>query len=149
MKKSVDNSKIKIGVVGLGPVGMILAVKLKDAGCDVAICDKDEFKLKKIREEGIVLENVFDSTTIFDKVYDSIIYKEYIESIPWEKCKAEETNPIWKNYKIETFPSYVLIDSFGYVVGAPALGPMPDGQYQTIDKTFFFIQKLNKEIKQN
>ncbi len=72
MKKSVDNSKIKIGVVGLGPVGMILAVKLKDAGCDVAICDKDEFKLKKIREEGIVLENVFDSTTIFDKVYDSI-----------------------------------------------------------------------------
>lgn len=103
--------------------------------------------LKKMYET--YKEDVVFITIYPDKVYDSIIYKEYIESIPWEKCKAEETNPIWKNYKIETFPSYVLIDSFGYVVGAPALGPMPDGQYQTIDKTFFFIQKLNKEIKQN
>jgi 2-dehydropantoate 2-reductase len=69
MKK---NEKIKIGVVGMGPVGMMLAVKLKEAGCDVAICDKDDFKLKKIREEGIVLENMFQSTTSFDKVYDSV-----------------------------------------------------------------------------
>ena len=67
-----QTDKIKVGVVGLGPVGMILAVKLKEGGCDVAICDKDEFKLKKIREEGIVLENVIASTTPFDKVFDSV-----------------------------------------------------------------------------
>ena len=42
--------KIKVGVLGMGPVGMILAVKLAEAGCEVAICDKDEFKLKKIKE---------------------------------------------------------------------------------------------------
>ncbi|MCX6290344.1 MAG: 2-dehydropantoate 2-reductase [Bacteroidetes bacterium] len=71
MKNAMDSAKIKIGVVGLGPVGMILAVKLKEAGCDVALCDKDEFKLKKIREEGIVLENIIESKTVFDKVYDS------------------------------------------------------------------------------
>ena len=70
MKK---NGKIKIGIIGLGPVGMILAVKLAEAGCDVALCDKDEFKLKKIREEGIVLQNVYQSTTKFDKVYNSAI----------------------------------------------------------------------------
>lgn len=64
--------QIKVGIVGLGPVGMILAVKLMEAGCQVAICDKDEFKLKKIREEGIVLQNVYQSTTRFDKVYNSI-----------------------------------------------------------------------------
>jgi len=67
-----QTEKIKVGIVGLGPVGMILAVKLKEAGCEVAICDKDEFKLKKIREEGIILENVFQSVTLFDKVYDSV-----------------------------------------------------------------------------
>ena len=63
--------KIRVGIIGMGPVGMILAVKLAEAGCDVAICDKDEFKLKKIREEGIVLQNVYQSTTRFDKVYSS------------------------------------------------------------------------------
>ena len=65
-------NKIRIGVVGMGPVGMILAVKLKEAGCDVAVCDKDEFKMKKIREEGIVLENVMTASVSFDKVYDSV-----------------------------------------------------------------------------
>src|ERR1035437_11081679 len=66
------NNSIKVGVVGLGPVGMILAVKLKEAGCDVALMDKDEFKLKRIREEGIVLHNVIESKTPFDKVYSSM-----------------------------------------------------------------------------
>ena len=69
MKNSV---KCNVGVVGMGPVGMILAVKLKQAGCQVAICDKDEFKLKKIREEGIVLENMFESTTKFEQIVDSV-----------------------------------------------------------------------------
>jgi len=69
----MENIKqIKVGVVGLGPVGMILAVKLKEAGCDVAICDKDDFKLKKIRDEGIVLEHIIESTTRFENVYDSV-----------------------------------------------------------------------------
>lgn len=63
---------IKVGIVGLGPVGMILAVKLKNAGCTVAICDKDDFKLKKIREDGITLENMWEGTTYFEHVYDSV-----------------------------------------------------------------------------
>jgi 2-dehydropantoate 2-reductase len=64
--------KIKIGIVGLGPVGLILAVKLKEAGCEVAICDKDDFKLKKIRADGVILEHTINSTTYFDNVYDSV-----------------------------------------------------------------------------
>lgn len=64
-----DHSKPSVGIIGLGPVGMILAVKLKEAGCEVALCDKDEFKLKKIREEGIILQNVIQSTTRFDNVF--------------------------------------------------------------------------------
>ncbi len=74
-----EREKIKVGLIGVGPVGMILAVKLVEAGCEVAICDKDEFKLKKIREEGIVLENVFQSVTHFDKVYDSVSQMNHLD----------------------------------------------------------------------
>lgn len=84
-----------------------------------------------------------------EKEYSENEIKSRISVIPWEKYKVDESNPIWKNYKIETFPSYVLLDAYGYVVAAPALGPMPDGQYQTIDKTFFYIQKTIKELKEN
>src|ERR1022692_1039732 len=66
-------NNMKIGVVGLGPVGMILAVKLKQAGCTVAICDKDGYKINKIKEEGVILENVIESTTHFDHVYTSVM----------------------------------------------------------------------------
>lgn len=69
MKKS---SKLRVGIVGIGPVGMIMAVKLNEAGCEVALCDKDEFKVKKVRENGIVLENIFNSTTKFEHIYNSV-----------------------------------------------------------------------------
>ena len=45
------NSNIKIGIIGLGPVGMILAVKLHEAGCKVALCEAIESKAKKIRSD--------------------------------------------------------------------------------------------------
>ncbi len=79
MKTAGKHDNVKIGIVGLGPVGMILAVKLKEAGCDVAVCDTDVFKVKKIREEGIVLENIFESTTRFEKVFDSIIDMRHLD----------------------------------------------------------------------
>lgn len=63
---------IKVGVIGLGPVGMILADKFQEAGCEVAVCVRNEVKYNKIKEEGIVLENVMESRTKFSKVYHSI-----------------------------------------------------------------------------
>ncbi len=69
------NDKInrkKIAVIGMGPVGMILAVKLKEAGCDVSICIRNRVKLNKIKNHGIRLEGVFESTTHFDKLFGSI-----------------------------------------------------------------------------
>lgn len=67
----MSHEQLKIGIIGMGPIGMILAVKLKEAGCDVAVCDVDRDKMKKISEEGIVIENLFDSTTRIEKVYTS------------------------------------------------------------------------------
>lgn len=67
-----SNAPIKIAVIGLGPVGMILAVKLREAGCDVALCEINETKAEKIRNEGIILENVINTKAKFDKVYNKI-----------------------------------------------------------------------------
>ena len=64
--------KTKVAIVGMGPVGMILAVKLKEAGCDVSICERDKIKLNRIKSEGIKLEGVFESTTRFDNIYGSV-----------------------------------------------------------------------------
>jgi 3-hydroxyisobutyrate dehydrogenase-like beta-hydroxyacid dehydrogenase len=59
MDKTINKETLKdykIGVVGLGPVGMITAVHLKEAGCNVAVCDNDKIKINLIRKEGIKLE---------------------------------------------------------------------------------------------
>lgn len=63
---------IKVAIVGLGPVGMIMAVKLKEAGCDVVLCIRNKIKLNQIKNEGIRLEGTMQSTTRFDKIYASI-----------------------------------------------------------------------------
>jgi hypothetical protein len=52
-----------------------------------------------------------------------------------------ESNPLWESYSIEAYPQYTLIDAFGYIVASPALSPKPNGQYETIDKTFFYIKR--------
>jgi (R)-2-hydroxyacyl-CoA dehydratese activating ATPase len=62
----------KVGIVGLGPVGMILADKLQEAGCDVALCVRNDVKRNKIQNDGIVLENVLESKSSFSKVYKNI-----------------------------------------------------------------------------
>ncbi len=56
----------------MGPVGMILAAKLKEADCEVAVCERDEIKFNKIKTTGIVLENVIEYSTSLDHVYRSI-----------------------------------------------------------------------------
>ena len=65
-------NKLKVGVIGLGPVGMILAVKLHEAGCDVALCEVNDTKAKKIKSDGLVLENMMAATAQFENVFTSI-----------------------------------------------------------------------------
>jgi len=62
----------KVGIVGLGPVGMILAVHFKLAGCEVAICDVDKRKVNLIREEGIELVGKISKKAYFKHIYSSI-----------------------------------------------------------------------------
>lgn len=64
--------QIKIGVVGLGPVGMILSAKLQEAGCEVIPCIRNEVKYNKIKAEGIRLENIIHTQAKFNTVISSI-----------------------------------------------------------------------------
>jgi hypothetical protein len=76
---------------------------------------------------------------------DETTRKEDIEalrqSVPWESVAVSTTNEIYKKYQVINTPYYTVIDPIGYVVAAPALGPLPNGQYETIDKLFFYIKK--------
>lgn len=66
---------------------------------------------------------------------------EALKDIPWDVYGLKPTNSIWKNYQVSSFPHYTLIDAFGYIVASPALAPTPNGQYETIDKTFYLIKQ--------
>jgi len=65
-----------------------------------------------------------------------------VQQLPWDVYGIATGNSLWKNYRIEAFPHFVLIDATGNIVASPALGPTPNGQYETIDKTFFAIKKV-------
>jgi hypothetical protein len=71
--------------------------------------------------------------------------KEELKSIQWDNYSLPSTDDFLKKFRVTNFPTYVLIDPQGYIVGAPALGPSPNGQYETIDKTFYYIQKYRRE----
>ena len=68
----MDNQKLKIGIVGLGSIGLILAVTLQEAGCEVVICDYDKEKMNIIRNEGIKIVGTFNKTCFFDYNYTSV-----------------------------------------------------------------------------
>lgn len=71
-KSTPLSNPVRVGIIGLGPVGMILAVKLKEAGCEVAVCEQNEAKAAKIKSEGIILENVINASVKFDRVHRTI-----------------------------------------------------------------------------
>jgi len=61
--------------------------------------------------------------------------------INWDVYGLKYEHPLWKGLNIGAFPYYILVNSNQQIVRMPALGPNPNGIYQTIDKTFYDIQK--------
>ena len=86
-----------------------------------------------------------DFLTVIKTQYKEEPTNPFLSKIKWSVVYIEPTNPILKDFKISSFPSYVLIDSFGYIVDSPALKPSPNGKYETIDKSFFYIKKIKDE----
>lgn len=71
--------------------------------------------------------------------------KQLKDKALWDVAVVGNNHSIYSSYHVATKPMYVLIDRVGYVVTAPALGPEPNGQYDTIDKVFFNIKKAIEE----
>ncbi|MDQ1265665.1 MAG: 2-dehydropantoate 2-reductase [Bacteroidota bacterium] len=67
----MDTQKFKIGIVGLGPVGLMLAAHLQEAGCDLYICDMIKEKMNLIRNEGIQLVGRMDKSCFVPHAFSS------------------------------------------------------------------------------
>lgn len=68
----MDAKKYKIGIVGMGPIGQVLAVHFKEAGCEVVVCDIDKEKMALIRKEGVKLEGKIVKHAFIKDAYTSI-----------------------------------------------------------------------------
>lgn len=68
----MDVNKYKIGIIGLGPVGLTLAAHFKEAGCEVHICDVEKKKLNLIRSNGIELVGKIEKSLYFNHIYSSV-----------------------------------------------------------------------------
>lgn len=67
----MEEKKYKLGIVGLGPVGLILTSFLKEAGCELAICDMVKEKMNLIRNEGIKLVGKMEKSCFIDYAFSS------------------------------------------------------------------------------
>jgi len=68
----MNPEKYKIGIIGLGPVGLVLAAHLQEAGCEVHICDMEKKKINLIRTDGIELSGKIEKSTFFKRVYSTL-----------------------------------------------------------------------------
>ena len=66
------NGTLRVGVIGMGPVGQILAVHLKEAGCHVTVCDRNKERVELIRKEGLHLEGKMAKQVMPDEAFDTV-----------------------------------------------------------------------------
>lgn len=68
----MENTKLKIGIVGMGPVGSILALHLHESGAQVVVCDMEKERMNLIRKSGLHLENAMKKNCYFKHAHTSI-----------------------------------------------------------------------------
>jgi 2-dehydropantoate 2-reductase len=114
----MDTQQYRIGIVGMGPVGMILAVHLRHAGCKVALCDNDLEKNEAIRRNGITLTGVISKKSSFDNIYNSC--DKLLESgidILISCVKTYRVDDLMKVIKKYNNPLYILSAQNGIDIG--------------------------------
>lgn len=92
-------------------------------------------ELQQMYGKYVQFVSVYKEKTLSEKA------QKQLQQVPWDLYSIPSSNSIWKNYAVESFPQYTLIDAVGYIVASPALGPTPNGQYQTIGETFYNLKK--------
>ena len=92
----MKRSHKKVAVVGLGPVGSILAVHLKSSGLETAICDIDAAKLEAIKSGGIALQGTIENSATFDLIFSN-----------FEELKSFEPEVVFFAVKAHQMPAVV------------------------------------------
>lgn len=69
------------------------------------------------------------------------VHREKLSENPWKTYGLSPDNSIFQKYRVVNFPQYVLIDLAGYIVANPAMSPVPNGDYESIDQTFFLLKR--------
>lgn len=67
-----NNNGLRIGVVGIGPVGAVLGAHLIEAGAFVVLCDVVHQKMDTIKKKGVVLKYKFEKKVEVAEVCYSI-----------------------------------------------------------------------------
>jgi len=74
-------------------------------------------------------------------------FKRDNPTLDWDIIYVGRNEELMNAFEVVTVPSYFLIDQDGFIILAPAPRPSPDGEYESIDKTFFIIHKaLHPEL---
>ena len=83
-------------------------------------------------------KNEIDFVTIYleSKSFNEAFKQRVLKEIVWPIYSLGYYHPIWKTLNVGTFPYYILINKELKIENIPALGPIPNGVYETIDKTF-------------
>ena len=83
----------------------------------------------------------FISISIDEKKSDYLNFTKNYSDYKWSICHYEFNYQLIEDYQLKNLPTYILIDKDGKIDQAPAYSPVPDGNNNSIDKTFFYISK--------
>ena len=72
MASNNNNDPLRIGIIGMGPVGCVLAAHLIEAGAFVVPCDIMPKKMDKIKKSGIQLKYTIQKKVKFEHVCYSV-----------------------------------------------------------------------------
>jgi thiol-disulfide isomerase/thioredoxin len=80
-------------------------------------------------------------------------FDEFIKNNPeykWNIVFLGENHELLERFNVKTIPAYYLIDQKGFIAQSPAKSPSPNGEYLSIDKTFYDINKrLHPKTQRN
>lgn len=98
--------------------------------------------LNKAYGEYVQIVTIYKDQGKYSKATQKIL-----DEIEWTSFSLEPDHSIFKNYQVAKFSHYVLIDATGYIVSSPAPSPTPDGEYDTIDRTFYYLKQAVDQQK--
>ena len=107
-------------------------------------CNTEIDAIRKLNEK---YASIVEIVTIYPKPIEplTITKKRNLDALTTKKFALDENHPIWNDFKINTFPYYILVDEQLTIKNMPALAPSPNGLYETIEKTFYDIKRKKVE----